>query len=603
MARWRLALVAFVSWPWLFSLPRIETPKPANRNPDPAAKAQVVICGLGPGSAQHLTRAVWAEIQSAPEVFARIPHPALSGISKVTTFESFYEAESYEDVYGSISERVLRLTEERDRVVYLVPGDPWVAETTTKLILEKAADRNISVEVLPGVSFVEPTLAALQLDLLPRLTVGDAYELINFEHLPLESNTPLLISQVEDRHEASALKVVLLSVFGPQHQVAFVHEAGSSNSKVEWLPLQRLDLSESIGIMTALYVPAASGSFSQLRDEIARRREDLKEVWDEVSHAQLVGSLASASRALEKAAEDDPPEAEELLESLAGLLAHTAAHMQLAEDDNDLQPGQVLSRAVDIARLEADTGAMRQILVVQEPPDVKTLSLEGFDLILTWQDEHLARAEWPQFLPKKLGIGFLRGSKRRTRGHVLRHKIWEERARLSQSEAPADFLEGGGVSRDQRNLQFFNQFVLVIENSKHVNYFSEKLLDVLLARCIPVYWGCPNIADFFDVAGMILIESPDVDEAAEQVISQCHLLPGRSELSEGAVEENCLRAARYAGDFGLRLQKAIEAALEARPELTSQGETKFASAPERVIICRTQLGGPTAPKSKWPFKL
>ena len=28
--------------------------------------------------------------------------------------------------------------------------------------------------MLPGVSFVEPTLAALQLDLLPRLTVGDA---------------------------------------------------------------------------------------------------------------------------------------------------------------------------------------------------------------------------------------------------------------------------------------------------------------------------------------------------------------------------------------------------------------------------------------------
>ena len=53
----------------------------------------------------------------------------------------------------------------------------------------------------------------------------------------------------------------------------------------------------------------------------------------------------------------------------------------------------------------------------------------------------------------------------------------------------------------------------------------------------------------------------------------------------------------------VRVSQAIEAALEARPELTSQGETKFASAPERVIICRTQLGGPTAPKSKWPFKL
>lgn len=38
-----------------------------------------------------------------------------------------------------------------------------------------------------------------------------------------------------------------------------------------------------------------------------------------------------SSRVESGGVEDDPPEAEELLESLAGLLAHTSAHMQLAE--------------------------------------------------------------------------------------------------------------------------------------------------------------------------------------------------------------------------------------------------------------------------------
>ncbi|CAK9081454.1 unnamed protein product [Durusdinium trenchii] len=176
-----------------------------------------------------------------------------------------------------------------------------------------------------------------------------------------------------------------------------------------------------------------------------------------------------------------------------------------------------------------------KVLVVQEPPDVKSLSLEGFDLVLTWQDEHLKQlgrraelfvpatpwllpAEWDQFAIKKLALGFLRGSKCRTAGHQLRHKIWEEQRHLEHSmQVPLNFMEGGGVSREQRNMQFFSSFVLVIENSRHKNYFSEKLLDALLARCIPVYWGCTNIGEFFDVAGFVVVEGENVEEALHNV--------------------------------------------------------------------------------------
>ena len=33
--------------------------------------------------------------------------------------------------------------------------------------------------------------------------------------------------------------------------------------------------------------------------------------------------------------------------------------------------------------------------------------------------------------------------------------------RCPLEQVPLDFMEGGGISRDQRNLQFFNSFVLV----------------------------------------------------------------------------------------------------------------------------------------------
>jgi len=41
------------------------------------------------------------------------------------------------------------------------------------------------------------------------------------------------------------------------------------------------------------------------------------------------------------------------------------------------------------------------------------------------------------------------------------------------------------------------EYSLVLENSQQNNYFTEKLADAYLSWSMPIYWGCPNIANFF----------------------------------------------------------------------------------------------------------
>lgn len=41
------------------------------------------------------------------------------------------------------------------------------------------------------------------------------------------------------------------------------------------------------------------------------------------------------------------------------------------------------------------------------------------------------------------------------------------------------------------------RYVLAFENCRQNNYFSEKLLDCWLAWAMPIYWGCPNLSDYF----------------------------------------------------------------------------------------------------------
>lgn len=45
------------------------------------------------------------------------------------------------------------------------------------------------------------------------------------------------------------------------------------------------------------------------------------------------------------------------------------------------------------------------------------------------------------------------------------------------------------------------RFSIAIENGMYKNYFTEKILDCFLTGTIPIYYGCPNISDFFNTNG------------------------------------------------------------------------------------------------------
>jgi hypothetical protein len=49
-------------------------------------------------------------------------------------------------------------------------------------------------------------------------------------------------------------------------------------------------------------------------------------------------------------------------------------------------------------------------------------------------------------------------------------------------------------------------FSIVIENCRKPNYFSEKLVDCFITRTVPLYQGCPNIAEFYDPRGLLTFD-------------------------------------------------------------------------------------------------
>jgi hypothetical protein len=114
-----------------------------------------------------------------------------------------------------------------------------------------------------------------------------------------------------------------------------------------------------------------------------------------------------------------------------------------------------------------------------------------------------AESNWKLHNKTKL-ISMIYSGRQQLTGHKLRHTIAN---RFTNSRI--DYF-GHGTSRPLVNkedgLQDYH-FSIIIENSKQLNYFTEKIIDCLTVGTIPIYWGCPNISEFFNTNGFIHFNS------------------------------------------------------------------------------------------------
>jgi len=125
---------------------------------------------------------------------------------------------------------------------------------------------------------------------------------------------------------------------------------------------------------------------------------------------------------------------------------------------------------------------------------------------------------------KTYKISTLAGSKciNNAMGHIFRQDIYNNQSVCN--EYPITFFRSAVQHphlKDYGNNPFIAekedlfdsfQFAIIIENTKETNSFSEKLIDCLVTKTIPIYYGCANIHQFFDTTGWIILESSSIKE-------------------------------------------------------------------------------------------
>lgn len=106
---------------------------------------------------------------------------------------------------------------------------------------------------------------------------------------------------------------------------------------------------------------------------------------------------------------------------------------------------------------------------------------------------------------KKFKLSFIKSNKQALPGHKLRFESDEviRKQRRFELYFPKERIE--------TKMPLFNDsmFHIAIENSRHDNYFTEKIIDCFMTYTLPVYWGSPNIGEYFDKNGILQVENKE----------------------------------------------------------------------------------------------
>lgn len=68
------------------------------------------------------------------------------------------------------------------------------------------------------------------------------------------------------------------------------------------------------------------------------------------------------------------------------------------------------------------------------------------------------------------------------------------------------------------NAMFPYKYVFNAENNSIDNYFTEKIIDAILAECLIFYFGCPNIRNFIDERAFIHLELSNFEEDYKKIM-------------------------------------------------------------------------------------
>src|SRR5690606_28189836 len=148
-------------------------------------------------------------------------------------------------------------------VVYAVPGHPAVAEATTGLLKERCAAAGVELSITGGESCLDQAFLRLGFDPVEGFQLLDAASL---DAALLQPWLHTVIAQIYDGFTASDVKLALMELYAPEHEIVIAQSLGVSGKEaIRTIPLVELDRLREYGNHMLVWVPASPDDKLRIR--------------------------------------------------------------------------------------------------------------------------------------------------------------------------------------------------------------------------------------------------------------------------------------------------------------------------------------------------
>ena len=226
--------------------------------------------------------------------------------------------------------------------------------------------------------------------------------------------------------------------------------------------------------------------------------------------------------------------------------------------------------------IQTEPEAYRRLSPTSATNDLLLQNQDLFDIILTWDPILLEQIPHTKPFPfgtcwvdakhefrKEFALSFLPGAKRMDifPGHRLRYEVLPQLNNLITA-SPNNVITNNGLKYDlfpptsylPKKDPIFDgyQFSVIVENCSTDNWFTEKLIDCIASKTIPLYCGAPNIGEYFNIDGIISFSSwPELYDIIN------NLTPETYDSMKEAIEDNYKRHFQYS-DFWERVRNEVK---------------------------------------------
>lgn len=313
-----------------------------------SSRPLVEIVGLGPAGSEYVSRHTIERIEAHQHRWLRTSvHPSADVVGTSNSFDHFYEsAESFDDVYANIVERLVEEAFEHGEILYAVPGSPLVLERTVRSL---SSDRRIRCVVNPAIGFLEMSWSRLGIDPVEAgVTLVDGH---TFATSAAGVTGSMLVAHCHANWVLSDIKLAAddtVDASNDDVEVVILHHLGLPDERVLTVPWSDMDRTIEADHLTSIFIPAMRVPVGAELVSFHRLARTLRErcPWDrEQTHRSLVTYLLEETHEVVDAIlaldPNDPASDEHFVEELGDLLYQIEFHAAIAEEQGRFTMGDV----------------------------------------------------------------------------------------------------------------------------------------------------------------------------------------------------------------------------------------------------------------------